>query len=277
MFLAARTSLPPGVAPVATLIGVPYDRTSSFRSGARLAPAAIRWASQSIESYSPTLDRDLEDLALLDRGDLMVEHLSPEEMMPTVTGAVAAADGAPVILGGNHTVTVGAVQGVAARFPDLRVLILDAHLDLRGEYEGSLWSHACTARRLADTLGPDRVAVLGVRSGTREEFTAARALLAAERRLVLPAGLWSRLDGRPLYLSVDIDVVNPADAPGTGNPEPGGPTAEELLDMLRVLAPLRIVGLDVVEVAPPYDPSGRTAILAALILREALLTWAPGP
>jgi len=274
VFLAARSSLPPGLRPTATLLGAPYDRTASFRRGARFGPATIRWASQSIESYSPTLDRDLEDVALLDAGDLPVENLPPEVLVEEVSHAVGAATGLPALLGGEHTVTVGAVRALAARHPDLHVLTLDAHLDLREEYDGTRWSHACTTRRLIDVVGEQRIAVLGVRSGTRQEFAAARGLLAAERRLTLDHELWSRLEGRPLYVSVDIDVVDPAFAPGTGTPEPGGPSTGDLLDLLRVLAPLRVVGLDVVEVAPPYDPSGQTAVLAAMIVREALLTWA---
>lgn len=274
MFLAARSSLPPESRPAATLLGVPYDRTASFRRGARFGPAGIRWASQSIESYSPTLDRDLEDLALVDAGDLPVENLPPEVMVEEVSRAATGATGLPVLLGGEHTVTAGAVRALAARHPDLHVLVLDAHLDLREEYDGTRWSHACTTRRLIDDVGEQRIAVLGVRSGAREEFAAARGLLATERRLTLGRELWSHLEGRPLYLSVDIDVLDPSAAPGTGNPEPDGPTARDFFDLLRVLAPLRVVGLDVVEVAPPYDPAGQTAVLAAMIVREALLTWA---
>lgn len=278
MFLAARPPTAAASQPGATLLGVPYDRTSSFRRGARFGPAAIRWASQSIESYSPVLDRELEDLAIVDRGDLEVESLPPEAMVAAVEGRVgeAVASGSlPVTLGGDHTVSVGAVRALAARHPDLRVLILDAHLDLREEYDGSRWSHATTTRRLLAILPADRVAILGVRSGTREEFAGAQSLLAAHPDFHLPHALWTGLEGAPLYLSVDIDVVDPSAAPGVGNPEPAGPTAAELMELLRVLAPLTVVGMDLVEVAPPYDPSGRTAVLAATVIREALLTWAP--
>jgi len=274
MFLAAHPQGARGRGrPAATVIGVPYDATASFRRGARFAPAAIRWASQSIESYSPVLDRDLEEVAVVDIGDLPVEHLPAEAMIDEVVRAVGAAAGLPVVLGGVHTVTAGAVRALAARHPALRALILDAHLDLHEEYEGTRWSHASTTCRLMESVRKDRIALLGVRAGTREEFAAGRGLLAAERRLAVDRTLWSQLEGHPVYLSVDIDVVDPSAAPGTGNPEPGGPAAEELLDLLRILAPLRVVGVDVVEVAPPYDASGRTAVLAATLLREALLAW----
>lgn len=275
MFLAAGS---PADAPAAAaaILGAPYDRTSSFRRGARFGPAAIRWASQAIESYSPFLERDLEDLVLVDRGDLEIESLPPEAMAAAVEAAVAtifAAGGLPVLLGGDHAVTPGAVRAAAAAHADLRVLILDAHLDLREEYDGSRWSHATVTRRILDLLRPDRVAMLGVRSGTAEEFAAAAQLLAAESLLRPAPQTWSALEGTPLYLSVDLDVVDPSAAPGVGNPEPAGPSAADLLGLLRELAPLRVVGMDLVEVAPPYDPSGRTAVLAATIIRDALLTW----
>lgn len=258
----------------ATLFGVPYDRTSSFRRGARFAPAEIRWASQSIESYSHVLDRDLEDLAFADAGDLEVEHLSPEDMLEAVSTAVAGIEAFPVLLGGDHTATVGAVRACARRHADLHVLVLDAHLDLRDEYEGSRWSHATTVQRLSEIVPGNRIALLGVRSGTREEYKKAKLLLAAEPALKLPPGLWPQLEGRPLYISIDIDVLDPASAPGTGNPEPGGPAAADLLDLFRIIAPLSVIGIDVVEVSPPFDPSGRTAVLAATIVREAILTFA---
>ncbi len=278
MFLGARPVASAPAAPAAVMLGAPYDRTSSFRRGARFGPAAIRWASQSVESYSPVLDRDLEELVLTDRGDLEIEALPAEAMVEAVRAAltpVVSEGSLPVMLGGDHSVSVGAVQAVAAGHPDLRVLILDAHLDLREEYQGSRWSHATVARRILETVEAGRIIVLGARSGTREEFAAARALRAAQPNLKISNDLWSVLEDGPVYLSMDMDVVDPSAAPGVGNPEPGGPTGANLIDLLRVLAPLRIVGLDVVEVSPPYDPSGATAVLAATILREALLTWGP--
>jgi agmatinase len=277
VFLGARSPGSAPGAPVAVILGAPYDRSSSFRRGARFGPGAIRWASHSIESYSPILDRDLEELVLIDHGDLDIEALPPGAMVEAVRSAltdVAAEGSLPVLLGGDHSVSVGAVRALAARHPDLRVLILDAHLDLRGEYEGSRWSHATVTRRLLESLGPERIIILGARSGTREEFAAARAMRAVQPHLRIPHDLWTALEDGPLYLSMDIDVVDPSAAPGVGNPEPGGPTAAEAIDLVRVLAPLRIVGVDVVELSPPFDPSGRTAVLAAMFIREALLTWA---
>ncbi len=278
MFLGARSTPPAPGAAGAVILGAPYDRASSFRRGARFGPAAIRWASQSMESYSPILDRDLEDIFFIDRGDLDVERLPPEAMVgvvQTAVGAVVADGHLPVLLGGDHAVSVGAVRAVASRYRDLRTLILDAHLDLREKYEGSRWSHATVARRILEVIGPDRLIVLGARSGTREEFAAAGSLRAAQPHLHLSPDLWSVLEEGPLYLSLDIDVVDPSAAPGVGNPEAGGPPAADLLDLVRLLAPLRVVGMDLVELSPPFDPAGSTAVLAATIVREVLLTWAP--
>lgn len=263
--------------PEAVVLGAPYDATVTHRAGTRLAPAAIRWASQSIETYSPIQQRDLGDLAFADRGDLDLAGCPPEVMVELVRQAVAEVDGVPVVLGGEHTVTVGAVLGVADHHPDLAVVVLDAHLDLRDDYEGRRWSHATTLARLAERLGPGRIAVLGARAGTRDEWARAADLAAVSRTAAVPTSAWASLAGRPLYLSVDIDALDPAEAPGTGNPEPMGLTAADLAGVLALLRGARLVGCDVVEVSPPYDPSGRTAILAAWLVREMLLGFARGP
>lgn len=268
-FLSARQHAHPS----AVVIGAPYDATATHRRGAAAAPAAIRWASDSIETYSPAQERDLEDVALEDAGDLDLAGLAPEAMIERVRAAVAAVAGLPVVLGGEHTVTVGAVSALADRYPDLAVVVLDAHLDLRDGYEGERHSHAATIRRLADRLGPDRIGVLGARAGTREEWQAASALGLCSRTGVIPMGPWKALSPRALYLSVDIDGFDPSLAPGTGNPEPQGLTVDDFMTVLRVLREGRVVGCDVVEVSPPFDPSGQTAMLAAWLVREMLLAF----
>ena len=258
--------------PAAAILGVPYDMTSTFRRGSALAPQAIRWASQSIEMYSPILRRDLEMLPFADRGDLDVSGLTPEAMVETVRAAVAAAgDSLPVLIGGEHTLALAGVQALADRHADLAVLQLDAHTDLRDAYEGRRVSQATVMRRIAEVIPPDRIIALGVRAGTREEFAIAERYHACSSRLAIMPDAWTWLQDRPVYVTVDIDVVDPSDAPGTGNPEPEGIGAGDLLAFVRRLRDLRVVGLDLVEVSPPYDPSGRTAILAATIIREALL------
>ncbi len=269
-FLAAR----PHTHPAAVIIGAPYDATATHRAGARAAPAAIRWASTSLETYSPMQRRDLEDLALADAGDLNLDGCTPEVMISRVRDAVTRAQGLPVVLGGEHTVTVGAVGALAERHPDLGVVVLDAHLDLREDYQGQPWSHAATIRRIADLVGTDRIAVLGARSGTHDEWAKAEALAAATRTAGLPTGVWSALAGRPLYLSVDIDAFDPAIAPGTGNPEPLGLRVDDFVALLAVLREGRVIGCDLVEVCPPFDPSGQTAMLAAWLIREMILAFA---
>jgi agmatinase len=273
-FLAAA----PHAQPAAVILGVPYDATSSFRRGSAVAPQAIRWASQSIETYSPVLRRDLEALRYTDRGDLDVARTSPEMMVHTVRGAVAAAlpQALPVLLGGEHTVTLGAVQALAEVHPDLAVLQLDAHTDQRDAYEGQRVSHATVMRRISEVVPPARVVAFGIRAGTREEFVLAGAYRAWSPRLSVPSDVWRWLEDRPVYVTLDIDALDPSDAPGTGNPEPEGITAGDLLAFVRRLSDLPVVGLDLVEVAPPYDPSGRTAVLAAIIVREALLALCGG-
>ncbi|MGH2374218.1 MAG: agmatinase [bacterium] len=269
-FLASR----PHRQPSAVIIGAPYDATATYRPGAAAAPEAIRRASESIETYSVVQRRDLEDLALADAGDLALHGTTAEAMVASVRAAVAAAPGFPLVLGGEHTVTVGAVEGLAGRHPDLGVVVLDAHLDLRDEYEGRRWSHATTVARLVDLVGQDRILLFGARSGTRDEWTRAESLAGVARTAAIPQAVWVALARRPLYLSVDIDAFDPSVAPGTGNPEPLGLTVGDFVELLSVLREARVVGCDLVEVSPPCDPSGRTTVLAAWLVREMLLAFA---
>jgi agmatinase len=272
-FLAARA---PGTVPgsVPTIVGVPYDTTSSFRKGSRWGPAAIRRASESIETYSPLIDRDLEDVPFVDGGDLDLGGLEPPAMVRAVRRHLGP--GLPFLLGGEHTITLGAVQALVARHHDLAVIQWDAHTDLRAAYEGREIGHATVMRRILDGGCP--LVQLGIRAGTREEFSLARERsLHVSRGVSLPAPLLDALRPRPLYLSVDIDVLDPSVAPGTGNPEPDGATYAELLEGLRTLGGHHIVGVDLVEVAPPWDPGGRTAVIAATLVREMLLLFAPTP
>ncbi|MDR7481365.1 MAG: agmatinase [Armatimonadota bacterium] len=269
-FLAAR-AVP---APQATILGAPFDATATHRRGARWAPAAIRWASDALESYSPLQQRDLQEIRLADAGDLDLAGADSATAVERVRAAVAAGIGLPVLLGGEHTVTAGAVAALLDRHPDLGLVVVDAHLDLRQDYEGTRWSHATTLARILDRLDGGRVAVLGARAGTRDEWTRAGGLLAVASTGRLPQAAWAALADRPLYLSVDIDGLDPAHAPGTGNPEPLGLAVDDVVSLLGVLRQARVVGCDVVEVSPPYDPGGRTAMLAAWLVREMILAFA---
>ncbi|MCS7174031.1 MAG: agmatinase [Armatimonadetes bacterium] len=263
--------------PVAAILGVPYDGTQSYRRGAAQGPEAIRAASWSLETYSPVLHRDLEaHLAVADLGDLPVAGLDPSAMVEVVARTVASldADTAPVLLGGDHTLTLGAVRALVARHPDLRVVQFDAHADLREVYEGNRLSHASVMRRVWEVVGDGRIVQLGIRSGIQEEFEFARAHCRwSLGALALPDTVRHELQQVPVYLTLDLDVLDPAFAPGVGNPEPGGPSFQDLCGALRGLGRLRVVGLDVVELAPPLDPSGVSAVVAAKLLREVLLQF----
>jgi agmatinase len=269
MFLGAG----PHARPAVTILGAPYDRTSSFRRGSEHGPAAVRWASQSIETYSPVLRADLEEAALADGGDLDLGRLEPEAAVDAVAARVGAlaAGTIPLLIGGEHTVTLGAVRALARAHPGLGIIQLDAHTDLREEYEGRRICHATVMRRVVEVVGSDAVVGVGIRAGTREEFALAKSFAHSGPHPAIPPAVWTHLAARPVYVTIDIDAIDPSEAPGTGNPEPEGLAAADVLAFVRRLGELRVVGLDLVEVAPPYDPSGRTAVLAATIVREAVL------
>jgi len=255
------------------LFGVPYDGTTSFRPGTRFGPAALRDVSAGLESYCPQLDLDLEELAFADLGAVAIPFGDPE---PVIRAVQAATDQvldlglAPLMLGGEHSISSGAVAAVAARHPDLVLVQLDAHADLRQTWLGSRHSHACAMRRCLEVLPSGDLRQIAIRSGTRQEF----AELRSTGRLVgldaLPASL-APLRGRPLYLTVDLDWFDPAVLPGTGTPEPGGffwPDFALLVDELRHH---HLVAADVVELAPQLDSSGVSAVLAAKVTRSLLL------
>lgn len=271
MFLGSRAHDRPAV----TIFGGPYDRTSSFRRGSAHGPAAVRWASQSIETYSPVLRADLEGAHLADAGDLDLGSLEPEAAVDVVTARImelaAGSRTIPLLLGGEHTLTLGAVRALAGAHPGLQIIQLDAHTDLREEYEGRRICHATVMKRIVEVVGAQAVVGVGIRAGTREEFALAQSFAHSGTRLAIPPAVWTHLAARPVYITIDIDAIDPSEAPGTGNPEPEGLAAADVLAFVRQLGELRVVGLDVVEVAPPYDPSGRTAVLAATIVREAVL------
>ena len=258
------------------LFGAPFDSTTSFRPGTRFGPAAMRSESFGIETYSPHQDCDLEDIRVHDAGDLELPFGAPDralEMIETQAAAILADGKMPVLLGGEHLVTLGAVRAAAKRFPNLRILHFDAHADLREDYLGNPLSHACVIRRCHDLLGDGRIWQFGIRSGTRDEFAFMREghvvtepfTLNTLPQLSFPAGT-------PVYLTVDLDVLDPSEFPGTGTPEAGGVRFTELLAALRdVLTRFNVVAFDNVELSPPLDPTGRSTALACKLLREELL------
>ena len=255
------------------LFGVPYDGTTSFRPGARFGPAAIREVSSGIETYCPQLDLDLEDLAFADLGALAIPHGAPEPVLAAVeqaTSSVLELGLAPLMLGGEHSISSGAVAAVARRHPALVLVQLDAHADLRQEWLGSRHNHACAMRRCLEVLPSGTLRQIAIRSGTRDEFQELRSsgrLVAIEAM----AAALRPLRGSPLYLTVDLDWFDPAVLPGTGTPEPGGFHWGDFAQLVEELRHHHLVGADVVELAPQLDPSGVSAVLAAKVVRSLLL------
>jgi agmatinase len=254
----------------ALIVGFPIDGNVSFRPGAGQAPPGIRAFSEEIETWSPRARRDLEDLKLVDLGD----HGDWDGITDVVGRALGASwTGAKrpllVSMGGDHSVTPPIVRAVAPLVNELAVIGFDAHMDLRKEYPGE---HACTYRRLADR-GHDCY-VFGLRSGERSEWEDAPHVLAYHSSKVDVDVAIERIGTRPVYVTLDIDVIRSGEAPGTGTPEPGGPSFDDVLEALEKLETLDVVGFDIVEVAPPLDPSGITQAAAAVLIREAILRFA---
>ncbi|AVX30316.1 MULTISPECIES: agmatinase [unclassified Carboxydocella] len=260
------------------IIGIPMDFTTSFRPGTRLGAAAVRGVSWGIEEYSPYQDRDLADLSYYDAGDMALPFGQVEEslkIIEQVTAEVLTAGKFPLFIGGEHLVSYPIIKEYARRYPDLAVIHFDAHADLREDYLGNPHSHATVMRKVAELIGPQNVYQFGIRSGTREEFAYGRAKtnfypfqVLEPLQKVIP-----QLQNRSIYVTLDIDVVDPAFAPGTGTAEPGGISAAEMLAAIIALKELQVVGFDLVEIAPQYDQSERTALLGAKIVREALLAF----
>lgn len=258
------------------LYGAPFDATTSYRPGTRFGSAAIRRESYGIESYSPYQDRDLMDKKIMDAGDLELCIGDTEKVLQQIEGCtveILEAGKLPFMLGGEHLVTLGAFRAVHRKFPDVSIVHLDAHADLREDYLGVQLSHACVIRRCWELTGDGKIYQFGIRSGDREEFAWGRSHV--ETRRFDFQGLEAviqRLQGTPVYLTVDLDVLDPSVFPGTGTPEPGGVCFEALRQAVTALCEkLDIVGCDVNELSPPYDPSGISTAAAGKIVREMLL------
>jgi agmatinase len=273
---AAATPGASGVA-AAALFGAPIDLTESFRDGARGGPSAVRYMSDALETYSPVLDRDLQDLRVLDLGDLDLADSPMADALAQISDAMAyAARHARlgVMFGGEHTGSLGGFRGIRAVYPDAVILQADAHLDMRPHYEGTEFSHATWLNHVGQEFGFSIIHQVGLRSGERAEWSLARRETAwSSTELSLPGSVREGIGNLPLYVSIDIDVLDPAHAPGTGCPEPGGVTFRELADFLYGLEGLNVVGMDVMEVSPNLEASNITAAAAAKLVREAILLF----
>ncbi|ARI76033.1 agmatinase [Halobacillus mangrovi] len=261
------------------IYGMPMDWTVSFRPGSRFGPNRIREASIGLEEYSPYLDRHLEEVRYHDAGDMMLPFGNPQRSIDMIEGYIdelLEKGKFPLGLGGEHLVTWPVLKAMYRKYRDMAVIHIDAHADLREEYEGEPLSHSTPIRKTCELIGPENVYSFGIRSGMREEFQYAKdsGMFMAKYEVLGPLKkVLPHLAGRPVYVTIDIDVLDPAFAPGTGTAEAGGITSKELLAAIHELAQseVNVIGSDLVEVAPVYDPTEKTPIAASKFVREMLL------
>ena len=254
---------------VYVIFGAPYDGTTSYKAGARDAPAAIRSASYNLETYLPYYDVEMPDIAFHDMGDLYCECLPDlvADQTEDVVSDLVKYEKIPVMIGGEHSVTIGAVRALSPKW----YVVCDAHLDMQDEYRGSRFNHDCVTARVAEKV--EHIVIIGARSGSREEFTRARtayhlytADVVAERGIAaVLAEITACIGSDPLYLSIDADVIDSSLTPGLGTPEPFGLTPSDVRAVIRRLSG-NAVGFDYVEVIP--NDAGQTAIVAAHLIRE---------
>ena len=260
------------------VFGAPFDSTTSFRPGTRFASHTMRGESYGLETYSPYQDKDLEDLAIFDGGDLELCFGDTEKALAAIesyTTRVLRDNKRPVMIGGEHLVTLGAVRAVARKYPDLHVVHFDAHADLRDDYLGITLSHATVLHRVWDIIGDDRIYQFGIRSGERSEFQWGNDHVTTQKfNFKGLAEVVEKLQGQPVYFTLDLDVLDPSVFPGTGTPEPGGVSFIELLEAIQQVSRLNLVGCDINELSPVYDQSGASTAVACKVLRELLLAMA---
>lgn len=262
------------------LYGAPFDSTTSFRPGARFGPSAMRHESFGLETYSPYQDKDLIDISVFDSGDLELCFGSSEIALSDIqkrAEEILKAGKFPLLLGGEHLVTLGAVRAAAAKYPDLHIIHFDAHADLRDDYLGAKLSHACVLRRCHEIVGDGHIHQFCIRSGEREEFQ------FASRHTDFHPFTFEGLEETvrelkekqvSVYFTIDLDCMDPSVFPGTGTPEAGGVSFLELLKAIRTVSQANLVGADVNELAPMLDTSGVSTATACKVLRELLLAIA---
>lgn len=259
------------------VFGAPFDSTTSFRPGARFGSAAMRHESFGLETYSPYQDKDLLDYKVFDSGDLELCFGSQEMALNDIedrTRVILDAGKLPLLIGGEHLVTLGSARAVACKYDNLHIIHFDAHADLRDEYLGVGLSHACVMRRCHEIVGDGRIHQFCIRSGEREEFLFAKE--HTDMHKFSFEGLKELVDklvkeNVPVYFTIDLDCLDPSVFPGTGTPEAGGVTFIQLLEAINLVAKTNIVGADVNELAPMLDGSGASTAVACKVLRELML------
>ncbi|MEO4054024.1 agmatinase [Solibacillus sp. CAU 1738] len=265
----------------AVLYGMPMDWTVSYRPGSRFGPTRIREVSIGLEEYSPYLDRELDEVKFFDAGDIPLPFGNPKKSLEEIKTFVrkVLADGkVPIGMGGEHLVSLPVMEAMYEKYNDLAIIHFDAHTDLRTDYEGEPYSHATPIRKIAEHIGPHNVYSFGIRSGLKEEFIWAKenGMHISKFEVLEPLKeILPILTGRNVYVTIDIDVLDPSHAPGTGTVDCGGITTKELLASIHAIAGsgVNVVGFDLVEVAPIYDTSEMTANTASKLIREMILGW----
>jgi agmatinase len=259
------------------ILGCPYDGSASFRPGARFGPSAIRRASWGIETFSPYFQRDLSQCSIHDMGDLELplgEKKISLGLIRNGLGKILSEKKFPILLGGDHLITLPTIEEILTIYPRLHLLQIDAHTDLREDYLGEPLSHSTVMRKVVDHLGEGRLFQIGIRSGTEEEFKLAKKMKSVVS--LDPGSLSSmmkRLRNQPVYITLDLDVIDPSLLPGVGTPEPGGLTFQEFVFLLKKLQALHVIGFDIVELTPDYDPTQVSSVTASVILREMILAF----
>ncbi len=258
------------------IFGAPYDGTTTFRPGTRFAPSAMRIDSIGIESYSPYFDADITDFTVNDFGDLDLPFGSPKKALSMISETaeyIFSNNKKPLMIGGEHLVSLPAIEQAVKKYPGLKIIHFDAHTDLREDYLGEALSHSSVIRRVWDILGDGSIWQFGIRSGTREEFYWSReghTSMCLHNFDTLGTAV-EEIGGSPVYLTIDLDVLDPSNFPGTGTPEAGGVSFAQLIAALKTVSKLNIIGADIVELSPHYDHSGASTALACKVLREVLL------
>ena len=257
------------------LYGAPFDSTTSFRPGARFGPAAMRHESFGLETYSPYQDKDLTDIKVFDGGDLELCFGSPESALNDIenfSSKILGNGKLPCMIGGEHLVTLGAVRAAVKKYPDLHIIHFDAHADLRDDYLGQKFSHACVMRRCHELVGDGKIFQFGIRSGDREEFLWGKNHVTTNKfDFTGLEKIVQKILNKPVYFTLDLDVLDPSCFPGTGTPEAGGVSFTELMSAIKSVSALNVVGIDVNELSPMLDQSGASTALACKLLREILL------
>ena len=263
------------------IFGVPFDTTSTYRTGARFGPNAIRQASLNIETYSFRSGIDVEDLALYDAGDLHVstDAKKTNDMTKLVVEDILAAGKMPVALGGEHTITLGIAKGLGAKAKKTAFVSFDAHLDLRQEFLGLTLSHTTFMQLISEQVKPAKIIEVGTRSVCKDElayakkagveFFTSQQIIKQDSEQIVKQLKEKLAPYENVYLTVDLDILDPAFAPAVQNPEAEGINTTALLDIVCALCDKRVIGFDVLEIVPTYD-QGVSAIVAARVLFEML-------